>query len=523
MLRKGYNLTQSSRMRPLRLRFNHRVAWFNVLGYVASASLWSLAYGSRFALVGILPEQGFPFLTFFPAVMLAAYFFGLGPGLLCAGLSVAGAYASFIPHSADNFTGLEKGDLIALIFFSSVLLVDCIVLHLLRRSRSLAAERERDLRELTANSPDVLTRFDHDFRHLFVSGAIERLTGRPTSDFIGKTNRELGMPPKLCDIWENALASVFRDTRPVSLRFEYDGAVFAASLVPEFNDDRVSVRSVVGVTRDISEIDRHERALMAHDERKDQMLATVAHELRNPLTTFTTGVCLLERLADPPQAVGRTIAAMRRQTTQMSRLVEDLMDLNRIRSNALDLNRTAIDLKAILQATQEASFELARRKSINIELRLLEESMPLEGDAGRLIQVFSNVVTNAIKFSEVGGEVVVEAKRENDAYKVSVTDQGAGIEPDMLDAVFEPFVQAPAGRIQQSGLGIGLALVKQILKMHAGNVTAVSQGLGKGSTFIVRLPAPAPSPTVMTVAPTIVHAASRANFHQETGSHGRAA
>lgn len=477
-------------MLPPRLRSNHRTAWFNVLGYVASAGLWSLAYGGRLALVGILPPQGFPFLTFFPAVLLAAYLFGLGPGLLCAALSVVGAYASFIPHSGDGLTGLETGELIALIFFTLVLLVNCVVLHLLRRSRSLAAERERDLRELTANSPDVLTRFDRDYRHLFVSGAIERLTGRPTSDFVGRTNRELGMPPKLCDLWDKSLESVFREARPVSLRFEFDGAVFATSLVPEFDHERRLVRSVLGVTRDISEIDRHERALLAHDQLKDQMLATVAHELRNPLSTFSAGVSLLERLPDPPQALGRTIAAMRRQTTQMSRLVEDLMDLNRIRTNALDLNRSATDLKTILQSAQEASFEMARRKSIRIELLLPVGEMPLEGDAGRLIQVFSNVVTNAIKFSETGSDVVVEARRASDAYEVSVTDHGAGIEPHMLEAVFEPFVQAPAGRSQQSGLGIGLALVKQILRLHQGGVTASSQGLGKGSTFVIRLPTP---------------------------------
>lgn len=478
---------------PQRPPSSYRIAWFTALGYVAGVVLWSLAYGARFALVGTLPEQGFPFLTFFPAVMLAAYFFGLGPGLLCAALSVVGAYVSFIPHSANSSSGLEKGDLIALVFFSSVLLVDCIVLHLLRRSRSLAAARERDLRQLTANSPDVLTRFDQEFRHLFVSAAIERLTGRPTSDFIGKTNRELGMPPKLCDVWDDALASVFREARPVSLRFQYDGSTFASTLVPELDDDQSAVTSVLGVTRDISEIDRHERALMAHDALKDQMLATVAHELRNPLATFTAGIGLLEKLTDPPQAVSRITAAMRRQTVQMSRLVEDLMDLNRIRTNGLDLTRTAVDLKAILEATQEASSEQARRKSIHIELRLPVGGMPLEGDFGRLTQVFSNLVLNAIKFSESGGKVVVEAKRDSDAYTVLVTDQGAGIETDMLEAVFEPFVQAPAGRKQQSGLGIGLALVKQILRLHDGVITVASEGLGKGSTFVVRLPAPTPS------------------------------
>ena len=123
-------------MRLVRLYFDHRTAWLNAFGYFASVVQWALAYGARFALVGILPPQGFPFLTFFPAVMLAAYFFGFGPGLLCAALSVAAAYASFIPREAQTFTGLEKGDLIALIFFSSILLVECIVLHLLRRSRT---------------------------------------------------------------------------------------------------------------------------------------------------------------------------------------------------------------------------------------------------------------------------------------------------------------------------------------------------------------------------------------------------
>lgn len=457
--------------------------------YVAAAGLWGLGWVARYALIGVLPAQGFPFLTFFPAVMLAAYFFGLGPGLLCAALSVVAAYVSFIPHTSNGWLGLERGDLIALLFFSSILVVDCLILHLLSRSRQLAARREQDLRELTNNSPDVLTRFDRQYRHLFVSGAIERLTGKPAAAFMGKSNRDLGMPTDLCDQWEAALASVFRDARPAALRFEFRGTILAATLVPEFDPASGAVKSVLGVTRDVTEIDRHERALQAHDQRKDQMLATVAHELRNPLATVCSGLDLLERQPEPSPVAARTMSAMRRQTAQMSRLVSDLMDLTRIRANLIDLNRSTVDLGTVIQSAQEASQQLSDRRSVHIEMHLPAEQGLVEGDAGRLIQVFTNLLTNAIKFSKDGDVVTVQAHWSAELQEVSITDQGAGIEPELLEAVFEPFVQSPAGRSQQTGLGIGLALVKQLVKLHGGDVQAASAGLGQGARFVVRLPA----------------------------------
>lgn len=474
--------------------------WLGALRYVAATGLWALGWAGRHALIGVLPAQGFPFLTFFPAVMLAAYFFGLGPGLLCAGLSVVAAYVSFIPHTDAGVLGLARGELIALIFFSSILVVDCLILHLLSRSRRLVAEREHDLRELTQNSPDVLTRFDRQYRHLFVSGAIERLTGRPVADFVGRTNRELGMPAGLCDQWEAALASVFSEGRPVSLRFGFDGKVFAATLVPEFAPGSGTVKSVLGVTRDVTEIDRHEQALQAHDQLKDQMLATVAHELRNPLTTFSAGVDLLERLPEPSEAVRRTTAAMRRQTIQMSRLVSDLMDLTRIRANLIDLNRSAVDLGAVIQSAVEASQQLSDRKSVRIELDLPAQQVLVDGDAGRLIQVFTNLLTNAVKFSQDGGVVNVRARWLPGMHEVSVIDHGTGIEAHMLDTVFEPFVQSPAGRSLQTGLGIGLALVKQLVRLHGGEVRARSEGLGQGATFTVELPAQPQAGECLTAA-----------------------
>jgi PAS domain S-box-containing protein len=375
-----------------------------------------------------------------------------------------------------------------LIFFTSILLVDCVVLHLLRRSRSLAANREKDLKELTANSPDILTRFDRQYRHLFVSSAIERIAGRPSAEFIAKTNRELGMPIDLCEQWEAALESVFITGHSTSLRFHFAGSVYDANLVAEFDSRQGKVITVLGVTRDVTDIDRHERKLREQDAQKDQMLATVAHELRNPLATFAAGIALLERQPDQSPVLTRAIAAMQRQTTQMSRLVKDLMDLNRIRANVVDLDLSKSDLKDILTSAVESIAEPAKGKSVAIECELLNEEMMIQADAGRLIQVFSNLLMNAIKFSKQGGIVVIQTKFEGTTYVVNVADNGAGIESHMLGVIFEPFVQAPAGHSQQSGLGIGLSLVDRIVRLHKGRVTATSQGLGKGSTFTVEIP-----------------------------------
>ncbi len=459
------------------------------LGYVAAIGLWALGWSARVALTGVLPPQGFPFLTFFPVVMLAAYLFGIGPGLLCAALSVLAAYISFFPHDPNAFLHLAQGDLIALVFFSSILVVDCLILHLLARSRQVAAQRENDLREITNNSPDILTRFDREFRHLFVSGAIERLTGKASSEFIGKTNAELGMPAALCEQWHGSLAQVFELARPVSLKFEYDGQIFATRLVPEFDGETGAVKSVLGVTRDVTEVDRHERALEANDRLKDQLLATVAHELRNPIATMSSGLHVLERqpgLTDPSM---RALGAMRRQTQQMTRLVGDLMDLTRIRANLLDITKDQIDLCELMEAAVESCDELSRQRRVRIDVHWPERPMDVVGDAGRLIQVLGNLLTNAIKFSPEGGVVTMAAMRSGPFHTVAVTDQGAGIEQDMLSTVFEPFVQAPAGRSQQSGLGIGLALVKNLVEVHGGEVWATSAGPGRGAEFFVQLPA----------------------------------
>ena len=147
------------------------------------------------------------------------------------------------------------------------------------------------------------------------------------------------------------------------------------------------------------------------------------------------------------------------------------------------------------------SAELAQKKHIHLELRLPSEDMKLDADTSRLVQVFCNLITNAIKFSDEGSQVVIQAEPRENSYEVQVRDQGAGIEADQLEAVFEPFVQAPAGRQQQSGLGLGLALVKQVVRLHSGTVSAASEGLGRGATFTVSLPRSRPGLEALASAP----------------------
>ena len=162
-------------------------------------------------------------------------------------------------------------------------------------------DKERELRSLTDNSPDLLTRFDREFRHVFVNAAVERVTGLQRLDVLGKTNRELGMPPELCDLWDSTLGDVFETGEHNSFEFNYNTASgpknFATQLAPEFGLDG-QVEYVLGVTHDITHRKLFEQTLADQDRRKDEFLATLAHELRNPLAPIRTGLQVM-KLAPP--------------------------------------------------------------------------------------------------------------------------------------------------------------------------------------------------------------------------------
>jgi len=224
------------------------------------------------------------------------------------------------------------------------------------------------------------------------------------------------------------------------------------------------------------------------DRRKDEFLATLAHELRNPLAPIRNSVSLLRLSgsAGPPRQVWEM---MDRQVGHMVRLVDDLMEVSRITRGKIELRRSVLDVADVIAAAVETSRPLIEGAHHHLSIMLPPERLYVDADSVRLAQVFSNLLNNAVRYTDPGGRIGIAAQRDDGNAVVTVSDTGIGIAPEALPQVFDMFVQGHARDSRaQSGLGIGLTLVRSLVEMHGGSVRARSAGPGRGSEFVVRLP-----------------------------------
>ena len=260
---------------------------------------------------------------------------------------------------------------------------------------------------------------------------------------------------------------------------------------------------------DISRLKAAEDALRNADRRKSEFLAVLAHELRNPLNPIRSAVEVLRGRATPKQqAWARDV--IDRQLDHLCRLIDDLMDLSRVSRGRLELRRRRLELKAVLRGAVEAARPAIARRHHRLEVELPAEDVWLEADTLRLMQVLLNLLDNAAKYTEPGGVVSLSVRTEEDAVSISVRDTGIGIAPEHVDHLFELFFQADRSLERGAGgLGIGLSLVRDLVSMHGGSVTARSAGRGRGSEFVVRLPR-ATAPETTTSLPPPARAASTA-------------
>jgi PAS domain S-box-containing protein len=317
----------------------------------------------------------------------------------------------------------------------------------------------------------------------------DEAVGRPLEDvfrIVNEQTRKIVDSPVTRALREGVIVGLANHT--ILIRKDGTELPIDDSAAP-IRDAHGHVFGCVLVFRDVTERKRSEEALKEADRRKNEFLATLAHELRNPLAPIRNAIqiLLMKGPPDPEMKWGREV--IDRQVQHMARLLDDLLDVSRITHNKLDLRIERIELSAVVQNAIETCQPFIQRGGQKLTVTLPQHPVYLDADPVRLSQVFSNLLNNAAKYSEPGCHIRLIGERQGSDVVVSVQDDGIGIAPQMLPRIFEIFSQAQ--RIlerSQGGLGIGLSLVRGLVELHGGSVEAHSDGPGKGSTFTVRLP-----------------------------------
>jgi PAS domain S-box-containing protein len=361
--------------------------------------------------------------------------------------------------------------------------------------RKRAEERLRECEELFRGLgeavPDLVWMSDPEGQPIYQNPAWQRYTGTAPKGRVANLFA-LDHPddlPSLRGAWEQARA------RGEPLQFEararrHDGVYrwFVGRSVPVKDAGGRVVRWVTAMT-DIDDLKRAEETLREADRRKDEFLATLAHELRNPLAPVRNSLEILKSAAGDRELAERAQTTLERQVTQLERLTDDLLDISRITRDRLELRREAVEITSVIQQAIESCRALLDASAHDLRLALPAAPILVDGDPVRLVQVFGNLLNNACKYTPQGGSIRIAAAVEGEQLVVSVRDDGEGIPPAMLSQIFEMFAQSERTLDRaQGGLGIGLTLVKRLVTLHGGSVEARSGGAGLGSEFVVRLP-----------------------------------
>ena len=362
------------------------------------------------------------------------------------------------------------------------------------RSKALHRLRESEerLRRMADSLPSMVFSARSDGGFAWVNRTMREFTGG-ADDLLGQRRYAYIHPDdreRMRARWERSLASGEPYELEARMRRADGQWRWVLTRAVALRDPHGRVVEWIGGTIDIDDLRRAQQQLQDADRRKDEFLATLAHELRNPLAPLRNAVHIL-KVAPGAETADRVHAMMQRQIDHLVRLVDDLLDVSRISGGKVELQRAPVPLSAVLASAVETSRPLIEAGRHTLIQRLpADGDLLLDGDAVRLAQIFANLLNNAAKYTDSGGRIDLVAEREGEAQvRVMVRDNGIGIAREMLPRVFELFVQIDGSRTRgQGGLGIGLSLVKNLVTLHGGSVEVTSAGLGLGSEFVVRLP-----------------------------------
>lgn len=333
-----------------------------------------------------------------------------------------------------------------------------------------------------------------------------RLFGYEPDEIIGKPITTI-IPPELHAEEDKILARLRRGERIdhyETVRLAKDGRRIELSLtISPIRDKDGTIIGASKVARDITDRKRTEQTLRDADRRKDEFLATLAHELRNPLAPICAAAELLKHAKSLAPELRAATAILERQARHMTHLVDDLLDVSRITSGRIRLHTEPVELAQLLRAVIETHRQAAETSRHQITFAPSAQPVHVSGDRVRLTQVFSNILHNAIKYTPPGGKIEIALRTEEQQALVCVRDNGMGVPAEMLSHIFEPFAQLDRSYERpDGGLGIGLTLAKRLVELHKGHIEASSAGSGQGTSFLIRLPAGA-APTAR--APSVSH------------------
>ena len=394
-----------------------------------------------------------------------------------------------------------------------------------KRTEEVIKQSEEQVRHFVRHVPAAVAMFDRDMRYLIYSPRWLTDYKLGDQDLVGRSHYEVfpESPERWKEVHRRCLAGAVEVNDDDSF-VRTDGSTdWLRWEVRPWRNARNEIGGIIMFTEVITERKRAEEehrrlvaqarvaeALREVDRRKDEFLAMLSHELRNPLAPITMAIEIM-RLQEPgDDSIVWARDVIARQTAQLTRLVDDLLDVSRITLGKITLNRSALDLGPIVAQAVEAVQPLFTARHHRLAIDMPAEPLPIWGDGARLTQIISNLLNNAARFTGDGGHIVLAARREGARVVLSVKDDGIGIPPDMRERVFDMFTQIEwPGQRKQEGLGIGLALVKRLVEMHDGDIEARSAGAGCGSELVVRLPIAEDDRPIADGAAPAVHDAAR--------------
>jgi two-component system CheB/CheR fusion protein len=471
---------------------------------------WMTGYGMAVLAVAtgiaflLIPEVGKGFGSIlYLAVLVAAWYGGLGPGLFATTLITVAAVLNLV--FGPDFTASR---VVGIVLFVGGGVLITLVVEALHAARRRVETSQQWLSAVLTSIGDAVIATDAQGRTTFLNPVAETLTGWQSSDAVGRSLTDVFqvVAEETRESVDNPVARVLRENTVVGLA-NHTVLIAKDGTERPIDDSGAPIKEKGGATtgvvlvfRDITdrkhlehELQRRLKELAEADRRKDEFLAMLAHELRNPLAAISSAV-QVTTLTAADQEIGDSMEVINRQVKHLARLIDDLFDVSRITRGKIQLRKERLDVGTAVRGAIESARPLIEARQHNLAISVPARTLPAEADPVRLEQILTNLLTNAAKYTESGGQIGLSAEQEGDAIVIKVRDTGMGIPPDQLARIFDLFAQGDRSLARsEGGLGIGLTLARSLAELHGGSLTATSAGFGKGSEFVVRLPAASPS------------------------------